>query len=580
MKLNKLFIGLSVLATLAFTACSDDDDYSRATIEGQQVYFANEIGQTINVSKEASSVTVSLCRVATDGDLTVNLTTECDNSVWNVPSSVTFQDGDTVTPIVITYDPEAIEYAAFDSIRISIADASYTTPYGLSYFEGVIGAPEPWSDPEPYNSAGTCTYSYDQFDPGSTDAGLTFLVSTNSVTGMQRFTISNWCYDVTLTLDYNPETGEVSVEPQAIGYYHEDYESDIYITDYKHFYVLRDWGETDAVGSFDTEQGIITIPVVYYLAEGPSQYGYFYAGEETIYLDGFNRLKADIAVTYAGRFFDTKSNPYICGNITLGADVTSANVALVPESEMGEDTWATTRAAILDGTYANLQTISASGEVRFDASELADGTYYIVAISFVDNEAQNLDYAKVNYTASSDKETFTDLFKGTYTYTLYFGSTDEPYADEGLILSQSDKDENKYKIGSWGYGVDFVFSFQEDGSILVAECETGYEHPNYGMVMVEDLVSYTGKTDYGVSSYDSSTGTFTFAVVYYVEGTNPFAYGNETFQITEQAVKARIDAAQRKAMSSKKALKVSKKAAKHSIARMGNDMPRAISLGK
>lgn len=576
MKLNKLYIGLSVLATLAFTACSDDDDYSRATIEGQQVYFANEIGQTINVSKEASSVTVSLCRVATDGDLTVNLTTECDNSVWNVPSSVTFQDGDTVTPIVITYDPEAIEYAAFDSIRISIADASYTTPYGLSYFEGVIGAPEPWSDPEPYNSAGTCTYSYDQFDPGSTDAGLTFLVSTNSVTGMQRFTISNWCYDVTLTLDYNPETGEVSVEPQAIGYYHEDYESDIYITDYKHFYVLRDWGETDAVGSFDTEQGIITIPVVYYLAEGPSQYGYFCAGEETIYLDGFNRLKADIAVTYAGRFFDTKSNPYICGNITLGADVTSANVALVPESEMGEDTWATTRAAILDGTYANLQTISASGEVRFDASELADGTYYIVAISFVDNEAQNLDYAKVNYTASSDKETFTDLFKGTYTYTLFFGTEDDPQTDEGLVLSQCEQNSNKYKISHWGYDVDFTFTLNEDGTVSVPEQETGYEYSSYGMVMVCDYNTYTGSTDYPCY-YDSETNTFVFCLVYYVEE-GAVGYGYETFQITDQSVKARVDAAQRKAMS-KKGMKVTKKSVKRLPRQLGDFAP-VFHLGK
>lgn len=552
----------SILLTTALTAlflgaCTDEYSYDAAKVEGSQVYFSNELSSSIEASKEASSVSLPLCRVATDGDLTVNLTSACDNSAWNVPSSVTFQDGDSVADIVITYNPDAVEYGVLDSIHLSITDASYTTPYGLSSYDGVIGVPEPWSEAVPFNEEGTCTYTYSQMFTG-VDEGLQFLVRSSSLTGKQQFLIPNWCYGVTLTLDYDPETGEISVAPQNTGYYATNYSSYVYIADYKHYYELRGRDNSNvATCSFDTEQGIITIPVFYYLAEGPSQYGYFGAGEEVITLDGYNRKDVSIDVTYTGRFFDTKSNPYICGNITLGADVTSANVALVPESEMGEDTWATTRAAVIDGSYSNLQTIEASGEVRFDATELADGTYYIVAFSFLNDEAQELGYAEVKYTASSDKETFTDLYKGTYTYTLFFGSTDEPYTDEGLILSQSDKDENKYKIGSWGYGVDFIFSFNEDGTITVADCETGYEHASYGMVMVGDLVTYTGSTERGQSYYDSETGTFYFAVVYYVSD-GVFNYGYETYQITDQAVKARIDAAQRKAMS-KKHMKVANK---------------------
>lgn len=570
MKLNKLFIGLAALATLAFTACSDDDDYERARVEGKQVYFANEIGQTINVSKEASSVTVSLCRVATDGDLTVNLTTECDNSVWKVPSSVTFQDGDTVTPVVITYDPNAIEYAQFDSIRISIADASYTTPYGLSYFEGVIGAPEPWSDPESYNSAGTCTYTYSQFFTGD-DEGLSFLISTNSVTGMQRITIPNWGYDVTLTLDYNPETGEVSVDPQYIGYDYSD-SYPVYITDFKTYYALRDWGETDEVGSFDSETGTISIPVVYYC-----DLCYFGAGYEYIYLDGFTRTDGSVSVVYSGRFFDTKDNPYICGDVTLGADVTKANVALVTAEEIGDEAQQeAVLAQIVSGEYSPLQEVTASGEVRFDATELADGTYYIIAVSFVGEEEQETASAKVTYAASAEKETYVDLHTGNYIYTLFFGSEDDPQTDEGLVLSQCEQNSNKYKISHWGYDVDFTFTLNEDGTVSVPEQETGYEHSSYGMVMVCDYNTYAGSTDYPCY-YDSETGTFTFCLVYYVEAVY-LAYGYETFQITDQAVKARVDAAQRKAMG-KKGMKVTKKSLKR-LPRQVNDLAPVFHLGK
>lgn len=569
MKLHKISLWLLAFTVIfSFAACSDDDDYQRATIEGQQVYFSNELSDEIDVDKEQNSVVVTLRRISKEGALTVDLKTTCDNSVWQVPSSVTFQDKDTVADLVITYDPDAINYGEFDSIRIEIADASYTTPYGPSYFEGVIGAPEPWTEPDTYNQEGTCTYVYTVL--GGEDAGLPFTTRTNTITGMQQFLIDNWCYGVTLVLDYDPSTGEVSVDPQYIGY---DYDGNdpVYITDFKTFYAM--YGkETDEIGSFDPETGIISIPVYYYCNAGTFGHDYEY-----IYLDGFTRTDGSVSVTYAGRFFDTKENPYICGNVTLGADVTKAYVALVPAEQIADEAQQeAVLAQIAAGEYSPLQEVTASGEVRFDASELADGTYYLIAVSFIEDEEQEVASAKVTYTASAEKETFADLYKGTYTYTLFFGSEDEPATDEGLVLSQSEQDSNKYKISHWGYDVDFIFSFNEDGSITVPEQETGFEYSSYGMVMVSDYNTYVGSTNYP-GSYDSETGTFTFCLVYYVDA-GALAAGYETFQITDQAVKARVDAAQRKAMS-KKGMKVTKKSVKR-MPRQVNEIAPVFHLSK
>ena len=78
----------------------------------------------------------------------------------------------------------------------------------------------------------------------------------------------------------------------------------------------------------------------------------------------------------------------------------------------------------------------------------------------------------------------------------------------------------------------------EDGSILVNDCETGYES-QYGMVNVVDYVTYSEKTD-APSYYDPETGVFNFAVSYYVSA-GTLGSGYETFALTGKAnAKSRI----------------------------------------
>ena len=107
------------MAVVAFTACSDDDDYQWATVSGNQVYFSNQLPASYSISKSANSITVPLNRVKTDEAITVNLSHTDKTGFFNVPASVSFAQGEAVANITITYDPEAVAYDENHSKRDS-----------------------------------------------------------------------------------------------------------------------------------------------------------------------------------------------------------------------------------------------------------------------------------------------------------------------------------------------------------------------------------------------------------------------------------------------------------------------------
>jgi putative ABC transport system permease protein len=57
--------------------------------------------------------------------------------------AVTFADGQNTANLVITYNPDNLEYGQEDALTLQIGDASYTTAYGLSTFAGSLYVAEP-----------------------------------------------------------------------------------------------------------------------------------------------------------------------------------------------------------------------------------------------------------------------------------------------------------------------------------------------------------------------------------------------------------------------------------------------------
>lgn len=240
-------------------------------------------------------------------------------------------------------------------------------------------------------------------------------------------------------------------------------------------------------------------------------------------------------------------------DLELDTAATSFDVTLVRTSSEGELTVPVEAYQVPDFCTVPSSATFANGEATTTitvtiGSGMAYNTTYDFAIRIPEeytNAYLDQDIYPI-YKISISKPAWNALYKGIYTYTLFFGSDDEPYEAE-LTLSQRDDNENIYKLSGWGYnGEDFTFQFLNTGYILVDTQTSGYVHPSYGEVMVTDYATYSGNSP-KYSYYDSETGMFYFAISYYVSA-GSFGSGYETYQITDAAVKARIDAAQRKAM--------------------------------
>ena len=546
--IKKLCAALFVLPILAgLSSCSEKEaEYSAAEkLTNAQVYFSNETASQIEVKKQESSVSIPVMRINTAGALEVPITAKIENAAYAIPSKVTFADGQNTANLVITYNPDNLEYGQEDALTLQIGDSAYTTVYGLSTFAGSLYVAEPWSEWELYNSAGTCTFIYSEFLQGP-DEGLGFYVRRNTINpSKMQFMVENCLYGVDLILDYDAETGYVTCAPQYIGYTHSDY-GRVFVTDDANYWLnIKEQPDTKVdYGTFDEETGVLEPCLVYYVEAGRFGDGY-----ETIILDGYNRMDFSVFMDYQG-ILRTPSNDFLAqADVELGSDVVTANVSVVP-GQLDQATFL----AMLDGTYeayVDSTEITESKTVHLNMNGAPNGEYTLVAITY-DKDGEPQDNAYVSFTfETGDVETWSDKYIGTYTYSLFWVADEEgnPLEIEDLVLQQSDKDPNRYQILDWGNnGEPFVFAFQEDGSIIVEDQFIGYTHSSYGDVYVDDLVDYTGKTDYGQSYYDAESGTFYFAILYYVDA-GIFGRGYETFTITDEATKARLAAAQKRAMA-------------------------------
>ena len=543
---------LALLAVaLTFVACSDDDDnYQWDSVSGQQVYFSNVMKTAFEISPSATSFEVPIYRVNDTEAVSVPLSiTLPEGTIYSAPSSISFAAGQKVANIPFTYDPANIVYGNYEKIAIQIGDETYTTKYGNSSVNITAGVTD-WGDWGKWNAAGTCTYMYNLYWSGD-DPGLSFTARHNFITpNLYQFKVTGCYYNVELVLDYDEATGRVSAQPTNTGYHNTNYDEDVLVADYNYYFeTVR--GKTPGVdfepvyGTFDKEQGIIEIPLVFYIS-----LGYFGAGYEQIYIDGYSRADASCEIAYGGKLIDPSNTPFIVGNVTLGADVETANVALVP-GELTQEAYD----AIVAGTYENVQEITQSGDVKFDATDLADGKYTLVVVTFIGGEAKEYAEASFKYVAASADETWTPAFIGTYVYgaksytsdgSLFY---DQVYTDEGLTLFQSDRTPNRYRIAPlWAseYGMDFLLN-DEDGTIVVEEVETGHDS-KYGMIYVTDIKTY-GTAD--LPSYYEN-GVFYFNLAYHVpEGV--FAYVQDTFTLTAKAAASKK--ASKRAAKGNKAIK-------------------------
>ncbi|MCD8032643.1 MAG: hypothetical protein LUF85_17935 [Bacteroides sp.] len=543
---------LGVLLALAIMtipySCGDDVEYTPAEIPNSiEVYFPDSNSSKIDLSSEATSFEVTIARVKTDDAVTVPLTVTGGDGIYTIPTSVAFAQGESQSTITITYDPNVLEYDDYTEITLTIGDDTYTTFYGLSEYSFSVGIPAPWE------SLGMATYVDDFISAffGISQVPYEVEIQENVLTpGLFR-----------LINPYSPEVYPFGLNGTGTYDESQNHHLEIDARDSEGVYIRQqdtglDWTYGNflvwSIASYEMERngktleevkaqgdcgtyanGVITFPPSTLLcAMANYNDGEFYTANGgnwfKVVMPGVVLSDYSITIAYAGKYMGT--NDQVAGIVAqinaVGEDVESVRLAVVEGTNVD-----TAVEAIKSGSINYVEATPQVGSVLipFD-NEPVEGRYTIVAVTYADNMAQEVSSAEFKYTPPTS-ETWTARYVGDYVYSKFFEGM-----DPGLTLYQSDSDPNRWKIENWGYGVDFIFTYdQVTGEIMVEDQEVGYVDSSLGTVYVDDLVDYTGGANYGYSYYDDDV--FYFAVIYYVSNGN-FDFGYETFTVTGSSAEA------------------------------------------
>lgn len=541
MKINKYILGLAVAVMGGFSSCNTDVEGSIYNSDLEHVSFDGaSTSVSVSVDETSATIPVTINRGVVANASTVTFTAEASEAGIfsnDANGSVTFAPGQNS----VTFNVKAANLQKDQSYTytLSLSDAAIATADTITgvkqnkVFTVKVSRSGDWTEWEEWNSKGTATFTYVNFWSGD-DPGLPFVYrqSLNNANKYQ-FKLSNWGYGVDLLLDYDKSTGVVSCPEQFTGYTHATY-GDVYVMDLVAYCGVKGWPvEPGDYGRFDEEQGIITIPLAYYVSAGT--FGY---DPEFVYIDGYVRADYTTTVAYFGRLTDAADQNFLLADISFGKDVEYVKYALVTEEEVKA-----TIEGLSDGSIAG-EKLTESGRVEIPVAE--SGTYYLVVVAFANGEAQFADYAKIKFsTGAEPEETWTALFIGDYTYTT-IDYTEEGYGGlwEGTIqavLYKSDSDDSRFKIAPWAdlTGEEgLVFTMDADGVLTVDEVYTGYTHDTYGDVFATDLVT-AGVAD--IPSYYDGNDGFYFNLTYH-DAEDAWAYVQDTFTLTGEASASRAQA--------------------------------------
>lgn len=539
------YLALCSVLAFAMGACTEEVDYEPAEVpEGAQVYFPSTLPSQVNLDATASSFNVQIGRAATDA-ATVNLNATDESGLFTIPTSISFAAGEKTANLTIGYDATKFEYDDYKSITLSIADENAKTPYGTSSYTFKVGIPSPWT------SMGMCTYM-DEFlfdnayqvelQRNDLDKNLYRLVRPyregldkegyGGVTGEEQefpeFRLLQpgdvW-KDVTITMNDLVAFNDISTE-----WTNTNYGETVWLLHPSRFTSMgaESYWENSRVVSYQ-ENGLPAVIELapYYYMFGVGGWDYTKSPSVTIVFPGVVLLDTSAEVEYTGLFTSLAEEVSAVVNITLGEDVESAKVALVPSAE--EDA---TIEAIYAGMYEGME-IEASGEYKLPMPiDATEGKYSIIVVTYIGKEAQEAGITTFKYTPAT-AETWTKIGVGDYSYAgiIYEG------VDSDLTLFQSDVNSKRYKIEHWGGDVDFIFTYDaETGKVVVEDQETGTVHSEYGMINVAD---YTFFGEGAFSYYED--GVFNFAVTYYVSA-GTFGSSYETFTLKSAAESESVNA--------------------------------------
>ena len=460
--IKKLLYFLAVAGTTMFaSSCTDDLEYTPAgQPSGQQVYFAVDLAETINLEENSSSVTIPVSRVVTKEAASFSIFATEESGLFTIPSTVNFAAGESTANLVITYTYSALTQDQAYSCTLTIGDTENTSPYGMTSYEFSLIAPSPWT------SLGEGTLTDDVITGAFSVENQVFTVEiqeSDNTPGMYRLvdpyinnkyslsageggSSSNYsCY---LVIDAtNPEA--VTIAKQNMG---------ILSTDLGDFQM-----ESTAPGTLDN--GIITFPKGGIELSFTGYQSAFQANKNGLFkvvLPGASDVAAPaVTVAYKGSFIDAasnKSNAVL--DFTLNETATSYKFAVV-EGNIAKNEAALTETAgkIVDGSLESTEG-TASGSVLYPLA--VSGTFTVVAVPFnAEGDAGAAAAAAFIYSADGAPDI---VQVQTGNYTVHVTDAKDGY-DCPLTLTAGDGFNEFVLDGLFGF-TDYAFIGEYDPTTL------------------------------------------------------------------------------------------------------------------
>ncbi|MBR6945583.1 MAG: hypothetical protein IKH64_06520 [Prevotella sp.] len=575
------FVALAGLMGMVFSACTNDYTYDPATVSGSQVYFSDQLPAIHEISTKASSFEVEVLRVDTKDAISVPLTvTKPDNSIFTIPSSVSFAAGQASAKISIGYDPANVEYGNYEDITLSIADANLATIYGLSSYSFKAGATA-WVD------YGTALYREDLITTffGVDNIVYEVPIQKNVVEeGYYRLVNPYGKYykyndpgdfdettDSYLTINAtDPDWVYVEESPTTTNWSYGVFSMTSYVQYYLNNGYTLDFIKSNAPQLFGKlKDGVITMPATsMLLSMAAYNNGTWYdangSGLFAVALPGHVIADYSLECEYAGRFTDIADNDYVRNTFTFGEDVESVKYVIVPAGTDVDEIIA----GIKDGSIEATE-VTASGDSEIPFNE-ETGNYMVVAVIYAGGEPVGEEVFEFKFKSSKDN---TEVFEDVAAGILSLGVADvsamfdrdgnawgllpekvgatSPIVGEA-ILSQSTSDPTHFKLTPfWKESNPLEFHYYADENWLSVEgVETGISSDDGG-IMVTDIETFFNAdlTRYGVhSGYDAENSTYNFYLFYHV-GDAMYAGELETFEVTATGAKS-VKKAMKKARES------------------------------
>lgn len=430
MKINKLFFGLLAVAGLLFTACheNDDDDYKRASVSGEQVYFDNSLASRIDLEKSETSFTIPVKRINTSSAISVPLKVVCDSAEYLArfafPSSVNFNAGQAESTITVTYNGDDFEYDYFGNMELVVGDepTAYSTPYGKNIYKFAIGVPSPlkllgiahfveayWFEdewdvelyqntehPEEFRIKDPFGIYADDGLDGNQSEWLVFkLLKPGDVVGDRTITKPD------LVLFDNINTG----------YFHSNYSADVWML---HPFVFSDATEDDAMNSCVLsyqENGLpgqVQLDPAYYMF-GIGGFNYFGdANQVLITFPDYVPLDMEAEMHYLGIFTNKDNEVFAVAQTKFGKDAADVRAVVVPADADPDAVADAVAAGELEATPVE------AGRIEVPISEDMNGELQIVLMMFYEGKVMNVVTVPFEYYGGG-KSPWESLGTGLYT---------------------------------------------------------------------------------------------------------------------------------------------------------------------